>query len=159
MNLNSTILVLLLVAVGVLAQTKAEVPKFSADDWEFLADTDAVRFYVNKKPATQSGQTIRAWERVEFRTETVEGQKEQKRVSHMTTVSWEGKDVKVASYAVLIEYNCAKSQFKERRFIFYDVDGTVIEALPDHDGYEWKQVSPNTVREALRMRSCKASLQ
>src|SRR5688572_4438018 len=85
--MKTTILLLLFVVVG-FAQTKPDVPHFDKDNWTYLEASDAMRFYFNEKPATQTGKTIRAWERVELKIDTVEGQREQKRISNMTTPAW-----------------------------------------------------------------------
>jgi len=74
----------------------------------------------------------------------------------MTTPAWQGNVVNIASYVVQIEYDCTKNLFKERRFVFYDVNGTVIEALPDYDGYKLKQVDPKSVREVLKNHACES---
>jgi hypothetical protein len=151
-------LVMLLLVVAAVAQTKPNVPHFTVDDWDYLDASDAMRFFFNKHRPKQTGKTIRAWQRVELRLDTAEGQKEQRRISNMTTPAWEGETVNVASYNLLVEYDCAKNQFRERRYIFYDANGVVIEALPDYDGYEWKRVNPKTIQEVLKIYACENRL-
>ncbi len=152
-----TLLMLLLVVAG-FAQTKSDVPHLAMDDWRYVDASDAMRFYLNKNRPTQTGKTIRAWERVELRLDTVEGQKEQRRISNMTTPAWQGETVNVASYNLQVEYDCAKNQFRERRYIFYDANGAVIEALPDYDGYKWKQVNPKSIQDVLKIYACENRL-
>jgi hypothetical protein len=151
-------LILLAFVVAAVAQTKPDVPHFTTDDWGYVDASDAMRFFFSKTRPTQTGKTIRAWERVELRLDTVEGQKEQRRISNMTTPAWEGKNVNVASYNLQVEYDCAKNQFRERRYIFYDANGGVIEALPDYDGYKWKPVNPKSIQDVLKIYACENRL-
>ena len=152
--MTKLVLVMLAFAVAAVAQTKPDIPPFTADDWGYLDSSDAMRFYFNKTRALQTEKTIRTWERVELRLDTVEGRKEQGRISKMATLAWEGQAVHVASYNVQVEYDCAKNQFRERRYIFSDASGRVIETLPDHDGYDWKSVKPKSIRDMLKSYAC-----
>ncbi len=149
---------MVVLVVAVVAQTKSDVPHFATDDWRYVDASDAMRFYLNKNRPTQTGKTIRAWERVELRLDTVEGQKEQRRISNMTTHAWQGENVNVASFNLQVEYDCTKNQFRERRYIFYDANGAVIEALPDYDGYKWKPVNPKSIQEMLKIYACENRL-
>jgi len=151
-------LLMVVLVVAVVAQTKSDVPHFATDDWRYVDASDAMRFYLNKNRPTQTGKTIRAWERVELRLDTVEGQKEQRRISNMTTHAWQGENVNVASFNLQVEYDCTKNQFRERRYIFYDANGAVIEALPDYDGYKWKPVNPKSIQEMLKIYACENRL-
>jgi hypothetical protein len=151
-------LLMVVLVVAAFGQTKLDIPHFTMDDWRYVDASDAMRFYLNKNRPTQTGKSIRSWERVELRLDTVEGQKEQRRISNMTTPAWQGENVNVASYNLQVEYDCAKNQFRDRRYIFYDSTGAVIEALPDYDGYKWQHVNPKSVRDVLKIYACENRL-
>ncbi len=157
---------LVLVCIGLLVFTLSIYGQNVPDErdksaWEFVASSSSMHFYRSTKLPERNAQGMTlAWEKTILRIDTPEGKKEQLKITNMTSLAMEGEKVNpVASFLNLVEFDCRKNRFRERRQIFYDVEAKVIESLPDYDGREWTQVVPKSVREATMRMACEGTKQ
>ena len=140
-----------------LACGQANSLKPKQDEWELLGSNAESRFYHNtKSPEHTSTGTVLTWVKIEFRSDTPEGQKAREKATKMTTAAMEGKQVNiVASYIQQVEFDCAKRMYRNRATSLYDAEGKVIESVPGEDNPEWKSLTANGFYDVVRQGVCK----
>jgi hypothetical protein len=146
-----------ILALAQLACGQTTSSNSKQDEWELLGSNAVSRFYRStKSPERTSTGTVLTWAKIEFRSETPEGQKAQEKATKMTTAAMEGKPVStVAYYLQQAEFDCAKNIYRNRATSLYDADGKVIESVPGEDNPEWKSLVAKGFYDVIREAVCK----